>query len=209
MRLGFVLLCVGSIGVAVYAWVTYGGRPLGVGVHPDMKAVFESHPLGIYAHIFASSLALLLGPWQFIPSVRLNRPRLHRATGWVYLVVGVGVGGLSGLYMSAFAFGGAISTVGFGLLAIAWLYTGLRALRAARAHQFAEHRRWMVRNFGLALAAVSLRIGLGVGFALGLPFEVFYPALAWLSWVPNLLVAEYCLRSREPADRGEAANGDQ
>ena len=47
----------------------------------------------------------------------------------------------------------------------------------------------MVINFALTFAAVTLRTGLGIGFASGTPFEVFYPYLAWLCWVPNLLVA--------------------
>ncbi|MGL4422141.1 MAG: DUF2306 domain-containing protein, partial [Gemmataceae bacterium] len=168
--------------------------------------VFEAHRLGIYAHVFAASAALLIGPWQFLSSIRLMRPRLHRVLGWVYLVVGVGVGGLSGLYMSVFAFGGVISKAGFGLLAVIWLYTGVRALLAARAHQFAVHRRWMVRNFGLSLSAVTLRIGLGIGFGLQLPFEVFYPCLAWLAWVPNLLIAEYLIR-RSMQSRPDTASG--
>lgn len=203
MRVGFALISLAAFGVAVYAWVTYGGRPLGVGVHPDMRTVFESHRLGIYTHVFASSVALVFGPWQFIPGIRLACPQLHRALGWLYLVVGVGMGGLTGLYMSAFAFGGMISTTGFGLLASIWLYTGIRAIVAARAHQFQKHQRWMIRNFALALAAVSLRIGLGIGFALGLPFEMFYPSLAWLSWVPNLLVAECLIRRARDATISE------
>jgi hypothetical protein len=47
----------------------------------------------------------------------------------------------------------------------------------------------MFINFALTFAAVTLRTGLGIGFASGTPFEVFYPYLAWICWVPNLLVA--------------------
>jgi hypothetical protein len=46
----------------------------------------------------------------------------------------------------------------------------------------------------LTFAAVTLRIGLGIGFGSGIPFEVFYPYLAWISWVPNLLVALMIIR---------------
>lgn len=195
---GLAFIIVGSLGVVGYAFATYLGRPLGAGVHPEMKAAYETHRVGIYLHVFASSLALLLGPWQFVRSFRTTYPRCHRRLGRIYLAIGVGIGGGSGLYMSAFAFGGAVSTIGFGLLAVVWLYTGARAFLAARDRKFDAHRRWMVRNFGLALAAVTLRIGLGIGFGLGLPFEIFYPALAWLSWVPNLIAAECILRQRAP-----------
>lgn len=47
----------------------------------------------------------------------------------------------------------------------------------------------MFLNFALTFTAVTLRTGLGLGFASGTPFGVFYPSLAWLCWVPNLFVA--------------------
>ena len=46
-------------------------------------------------------------------------------------------------------------------------------------------------------AAVTLRLYLPLGFLSGLRFENFYPAVAWLCWVPNLVVAEWTtLRTR-------------
>jgi uncharacterized membrane protein len=198
----FALVALGSVSIALYAVVAYGFFPLGAGVHPDMRAAFEAHRIGIYAHVFGAALALALGPLQFSSRLRASRPALHRWSGRLYLALGVLVGGLAGLYMSAFAFGGWVSTTGFGLLAILWLYTGARAYLAARARDFTAHREWMIRNFALALAAVTLRIYLGLGFASGLPFETFYPPLAWLSWVPNLLVAEALVRKGAPAAAG-------
>jgi hypothetical protein len=56
------------------------------------------------------------------------------------------------------------------------------------------HYHWMIVNFALTFAAVTLRIGLGIGFGSGIPFEVFYPYLAWISWVPNLLIALVLIR---------------
>lgn len=195
MRLAsYGLLCLLSFGVAGYAIVTYGTLPLGASVHPDMRATFEGHRLGIYCHVFASAVALLLGPLQFSSRLRTARPDVHRLSGRIYLGLGVLVGGLAGLYMSAFAYGGAVSSVGFALLALVWLYTGVRAYASARRRNFAEHRAWMIRNFSLAFAAVTLRIYSGLFFAGGLPFELFYPPLAWISWIPNLVVAEYLVR---------------
>ena len=49
-----------------------------------------------------------------------------------YLGIGVLVGGLAGLYMAIFAFGGVIAKLGFACLAVGWLYTGLRAYLAIR-----------------------------------------------------------------------------
>ena len=188
------IVCLLSIGVAVYALVSYSLYPLGTSVHPDMRATFQSHRIGIYSHVFAAAVALLLGPLQFSTRLRGAHPALHRVSGRIYLLAGVCVGGLAGLYMAMFAYGGIASSIGFGLLALAWLYTGARAYAAARARDFRAHRAWMLRNFALALAAVTLRIELGVAFAAGMPFEVIYPLVAWVSWIPNLIVAEMLVR---------------
>lgn len=182
-----------AIGVAGYAVVSYGFSPLGSWVHPDMKAVFKSHPIGIYTHIFASIVALLLGPLQFARSLRQKYSALHRWSGRIYLLLGVLVGGAAGLYMAQFAYGGLVSRAGFALLALAWLTTGLMAYLTIRRRDILGHRRWMIRNYALTFAAVTLRIYLGLFFAAGVKFEDFYPLVAWLCWAPNLLLAEWLL----------------
>jgi hypothetical protein len=52
----------------------------------------------------------------------------------------------------------------------------------------------MVRNFALTFAAVTLRLWLPTAIIAGAPFELAYPVIAWLCWVPNLLLAELLLR---------------
>lgn len=189
-RFGLCTLFFLTFGVAAYAVIAYTLLPLGSLVHPDMKVVFLTHKAGIYTHIFASAVAMTFGPFQFLPAIRRRFVRVHRWMGRVYLGIGVLVGGLAGLYMATFAFGGIASKLGFSLLAVLWLYTGFRAFSAIRHGDVVEHRQWMVRNFSLTLAAVTLRILLPASGLAGIPFEIAYPAIAWLCWVPNLLVAE-------------------
>jgi len=198
MRLAsFALLALLSLAVAGYAIAVYGFLPLGVAVHPDMRAAFEAQRGGVYLHVFASAVALILGPFQFSNRLRARRPALHRWSGRIYLGVGVLAGGLSGLFMAAHAFGGPAARLGFACLALGWLYTGLRAYLAIRAGNVASHRRWMVRNFALTFAAVTLRLWLPGAMVSGMAFEAAYPVIAWLCWVPNLLAAELLL-AQEP-----------
>lgn len=192
----FILLAFASLGVAGYALWAYTLRPVGSTVHPEMMATYAVESIGILAHIFASAITLLLGPWQFVPAIRRRWPALHRWMGRAFLALGVLPGGLAGLYMAFHAYGGWVSTSGFALLAILWLFTAARAYQTARARDFAAHRRWMVRCFALALAALTLRIQLGLCAALGLAFDSYYPILAWISWIPNLIIAELLLRPR-------------
>ena len=206
-RPGLVALYVLSLLVGAYAVVGYGLGPGSTQLHPEMRATFVSHPVGISTHIFASALALLLGPFQFSMRLRSRWPTLHRWTGRVYLGVAVLVGGIAGLYMSYFAFGGVAAKLGFACLACAWLFTGTRAYVAARQRDFVSHRRWMIRNYGLTFAAVTLRLYLPPVFLLQLPFELAYPVIAWICWVPNLLLAQWFANrphspSLQPTRRG-------
>ena len=185
-RATLVFLC---LAVSLYAVGVYGLLPVGALVHPDMKPAYEARAGTIALHVFSAVVALALGPFQFSQGLRARRPKLHRVMGRLYLGVGVLVGGLSGLYLAAGAFGGPAARLGFASLALAWLYTGWKAYSAIRGGDIASHRAWMVRNFALTFAAVTLRIYLPASMLAGVPFEVAYPAIAWLCWVPNLLAA--------------------
>jgi uncharacterized membrane protein len=190
-------LFLSSLAIAGYAAWGYGARPLGSLVHPKMGEVFRAHPVAIYAHVFFSLAALALGPIQLVKPLRRRRPGLHRAVGRVYLFC-VLVGGLAGLRLAPMAFGGAFSAAGFAALAIGWLATGFLGYKTIRRGDVAAHRRWMLRNYALTFAAVTLRLQMGICFALGLPFEAFYPWLAWTCWVPNALVGEWMARNFGP-----------
>lgn len=188
------LMAVLSVGVALYAWIAYGALPLGSLVHPQMRLSFQAHSVAVYAHVFGAAMALAVGPWQFSSRLRARRPGLHRWLGRIYLGVGVLIGGLAGLYLSVHAYGGLPGKLGFAALALLWLFTGVRAFQAIRHGDIQSHRRWMVRNFALSLAAVTLRIWLPSSMMLRIPFDLAYPLIAWLCWVPNLVVAELVLR---------------
>ncbi len=120
--------------------------------------------------------------------------------GRVYLGVGVLVGGLSGLYMAQFAFGGLGVKLGFACLAVASLFTGFKAYQSIRAGAVEQHRAYMMRNYSLILAAVSLRVYLPLSMFAGIDFASAYAVIAWLCWVPNLLLAEWlCNRNGQRA----------
>ncbi len=192
------LLALMAVAVAAYAVLAYAFQPAGAQVGEAMQAVYRLNPVVIHTHAFAAGLALLLGPWQFSTRLRMRRPQWHRWIGRVYLVAGVGVGGVSALALSRIAQGGWVAQLGFACLAGAWFYTGWSGYRAIRRGERAQHRRWMLRNHALTLAAVSLRIYLPLALASGVPFEDAYPVIAWLCWVPHLVVAQWWL------GRGEA-----
>ena len=72
-----LLLCLGVAGYAIYS---YGVLTPGATVAPAMKSVYAAHRLRILAHVFCSVVALVTGPFQFLPAVR-ERRAIHRKIG--------------------------------------------------------------------------------------------------------------------------------
>lgn len=161
----------------------------------QQKAVYLAHHTMLMVHIIASMLAILIGPFQFLPQLRQGRLlKIHRWLGRAYLL-SILFGGLSGLYMAQFGYGGLITELGFAALALLWLYSGYMAYQQIRHKEIEAHRQWMIRNYALTLAGAMLRVWvpLLVG-GVGIEFVLAYRAIAWLCWVPNLLVAEWIIR---------------
>ena len=193
-KMGRALIWTLSLTVAGYAVFAYAFQPVGALVHPDIRAAFQARPAIVLTHVFAAVLALLIGPLQFWVRLRQGSPSFHRWSGRVYLGLGVLVGGLAGLYMAFHAYGGIASRLGFSGLALGWLYTGMRAYLSIRARDIAAHRAWLIRNYALTFAAVTLRLYVPAAVAFGVTFETAYPVIAWLCWVPNLVFAHWFVR---------------
>jgi len=169
--------------------------PLNVGpLAPNVVANLFARPF-LDLHVAGAATALLIAPFQVLPGLRARRPGLHRVMGRIY-VAGCLAGGMGGLVLAFGSTAGPIATAGFGLLALAWLATTVQAWRMALARRVAEHRAWMIRSMALTLAAVTLRLYLPFAALGPIPFFDAYRAIAFLCWVPNLLLAEVWLKRR-------------
>jgi hypothetical protein len=166
----------------------------------EQRQVYVKRELALGVHIFGGIVALVTGPFQFVASIRHRWVKLHRALGIVY-VSGCTVAALGGLALASTAHGGAVASWGFTFLALFSLVTTYTALAMALAHRFADHRRWMIRSFSLTFAGVMLRLLVGVYSGLhaaglvSFGFTTAYIAIAWLCWVPNLLLAFWVTRT--------------
>ena len=154
---------------------------------------------GLQTHIAASGVAMTLGAFQFLKPLRRKAPTLHRWIGRVY-VLACTVGGLAGGVIALYSTAGPVAGWGFFMLALLWVPFTLMALRAAMQKDFTSHEIWMIRSFALTFAAVTLRLQLPIGPMLtGGDFLAAYVWIAWLAWVPNLIVAElYIATLRKP-----------
>lgn len=165
-----------------------------VAIGPPLAQRFTEYITPLRFHAGGGVVALALGAWSFWGALRDKYLGLHRWLGRVYLLA-VLVGGSAGCYMAQTAFGGLPTRIGFSLLGGLWLATGALAYRRIRQGNVQAHREWMTRNYALTFSAVMLRVWLPLFLAFGYGFPEAYTTVAWLCWVPNLLVAELIISS--------------
>jgi len=157
---------------------------------------FARYILRLRLHIAGGMGALLAGPWQFSQKLRSRALNFHRWLGRFYLLE-VALGSIAGFAMALVSLEGLPTHFGFGILATLWFLTGLQAYRMVRKGNIEAHRHWMIRNFALTLAAVTLRVQMPFMMAvLHWPFPRAFITVSWLCWIPNLLVAEWMVRGR-------------
>jgi len=152
-------------------------------------------PIALSAHLAGGLAALAIGPWQLNNRLRARAIARHRWMGRGY-VVAVLVGGLGALVLAPLSQEGFVTHLGFGFLAVLWLAATLQAYLKIRAGDQISHRQWMIRSYALTLAAVTLRVYLPLSQIAGVPFADAYQAVAWVCWVPNLVVAEWLILGR-------------
>lgn len=174
---------------------------------PIMNPMLD--PYGLQVHIAASGVAMILGAFQFLKVLRQKAPSVHRWMGRAY-VLACTVGGLAGGTIALSSTAGPIAGWGFFMLAVFWVPFTLLAWTSAMRRDFTAHENWMIRSFALTFGAVTLRLQLPIAGALGeagvIPsdFVWSYQYIAWLAWVPNLIVAELWIASRRKPRRRKA-----
>lgn len=166
------------------------------------------HPaalLSLAAHFATGSILLVLGPVQLIGEVRRRWPAFHRWTGRLYVAAGAlaGLGGLGFILMRG-TIGGLPMDLGFGLYGALVTLAAVETYRLARAGRREAHRAWAIRLFALATGSWLYRmeygfwllITQGAGHTTGFrgPFDVI---MAYLFYIPNLVVAEFFIRGRQ------------
>jgi len=155
----------------------------------EQREVYIANPIPLLMHIAGSMLATILGPFQFLRKIRTGRYlKIHRWLGRAY-ILGVLFGGVGGAYMGTIAYGSPIARLGLMTVAALWLASGFMAYTNIRSKKIEQHRQWMVINYAITFAGVTLRLWQIVFGVIGLDFLTGYIIVTWLSWVPNLLVA--------------------
>ena len=150
----------------------------------------------------SATVFAILGPLQFAAGFRRRWPAWHRKAGRFLVACGLLVG-LTGLSMTLFyavpdGTGPLLyaSRIVFGLAMVVSIGIGLAAILHRNVP---DHRRWMSRGYAIGLGAATQMLTLMVaGIVAGPPNELTHDSMMALSWVINLAVAEWIIRTKAP-----------
>jgi uncharacterized membrane protein len=170
-----------------FRFLSFNPEVLTVELRPNLL----HHPVLFYTHTIIAPIALLVGVVQFLPLTR--RSSYHRWAGRLYVVC-VALASIAGFIVARTTEAGPLAGTGFMILAVLWVTATAIAYMRARERNFAAHRVWMIRSYALTCAAITLRIIVPLGGALGISFSKSYIFAAWGSWIINLLIAEWLIR---------------
>ena len=167
-------------------------------------AIDRATPTVFVVHALAGGVVMLCGPLQFSERLRSRFPRAHRAVGSAYVLV-VWVSSLAAVRV-AMAFDVVpVAKMLFVVLASLWFGTTTVGLIRIRRRDVASHREWMLRSFALSCFFVTFSLWVPALAQTGLPEAISYPIGLFLSWAPNLAVAEVWIRRSRSRAAARAA----
>ncbi|GAA3439144.1 DUF2306 domain-containing protein [Kutzneria kofuensis] len=168
------------------------------------------HFLLLVAHIFTATVATLAGLAQFWPYLRRRFPVAHRWTGRAYFFLGVFPSSVLAVPVAVMAPFGAANQAALITLDVLWIVTGIAGYRAARRRRFADHRRWMIRNYALTFSSLASRFFIPVmtlavvpqaagsayqGDEIAIGHDIASGS-AWLGLVVTMVATEWYLQRR-------------
>lgn len=118
----------------------------------------------------------------------------HRWNGRLYVLTII-LNFIPGVYVSFFATGGWLSTVGFLILNTLWIGTTILGYLYIKRGKVILHSQWMIRSFCLSFANITIYIVVAITYnALNFPYGYSYTTAVWSSWVITLVIAEIFIR---------------
>ncbi|WP_442600540.1 DUF2306 domain-containing protein [Paenibacillus sp. KN14-4R] len=206
IRIGWRLIVLLTLGAAIFAVAPYFLLDPGLS-RVSISPSFQLHFPLLLVHIFSSFFALVIGWLQFLPTLRINRPQVHRLVGRFYLTfvaIGSVTGIIVGMYTTSY-----IRQMAFITLVLLWLYTGWKGYWTARHKRFDAHGIWMIRNYTVTLVAATARLVTPLciliylvcnrGESLGGVEDVLNHVLEiniWVALVVNVVISEWMLVNR-------------
>lgn len=168
-----------------------------LGTKPDEVLDKQYFMWAFYVHIISSVIVMPFGVLQFSSQLFQRQPKTHILLGKAYILAILLFAAPSGLIIASYANAGLAARVGFSVQSLIWWFYTYQAWQLATKKQWQAHSRAMIKSFAITLAAMSLRVESYVMYYVfeTKPIET-YLTVTWLSWVGNLLIAEFLLYLR-------------
>ncbi len=157
---------------------------------------YALHPWLTALHVIPGVLFLILGPFQFVSSVRERWPRWHRISGRVFVACALTIGVTAIAINVVFPpFGGIFKSLAVFTFGGAQIVCILIALFAILRKNVARHRSWMIRGFAIGLSVSTMRIFFIPAFLVfGMAPTEFNIGLGmWVGFLVNTFAAELIL----------------
>jgi uncharacterized membrane protein len=182
--------------IAAFVWVApivaayLGGDPI-----PSKVRNNADRAGWFVVHVLTGTTALFLGALQMYERLRSSYRNLHRWSGRLYVcMVLISAGTSLALQPRLSIYGTEYMRP---LAAVLWAAFTILAVIAIRKSDIGGHRRWMTRSYAFTYMGLAFLILSAIGKNVGMPLEIRYPVVIWLSFLINVSAAEYVIwRSR-------------
>ena len=152
-------------------------------------------------HIILGLVMILLGPTQFIGSIRKRWPAFHRWSGRVFVLSGF-TAAITGFAMNILfpPVGGLLKVAAIFIMSITLFVALIVALRAILRGDVATHKAWMIRAYAVPLAGGATGIFvLPFAIAHGEPSDLELGCGRWAALLITAAIVEFgLLRKRSP-----------
>lgn len=120
---------------------------------------YADHPVMTLFHTVPGLLFVTLGPLQFMGFVRRRLPVIHRASGRIFVVIGV-TSGIAAFLMSVRfpMWGMSLNTLISAGFALFMTFAFINAFRHVKGRRFHLHREWMIRGFAAGMSVAFFRV---------------------------------------------------
>lgn len=120
---------------------------------------------GLAAHMVLGAIITVLAPLQIIGPVRRRLPWMHRTAGYVIAAAALvtSLGGLAYIALNG-TVGGAMMSFAFAVYGLLLGAAAIRTVQLSRAGRMAQHRRWGLRLFLLAIGSYLYRLHYGLWY---------------------------------------------
>lgn len=150
-------------------------------------------PIAFLLHSVLGGVGLVCGALQFNGNILRARPKLHRTTGWTYLICIWGAS-LTGIWNAIYFDVPASARAIFFVIGVWWFLTTTNAYLKIRKRDIQSHRCWMIRSFAVSLFFIAFPIWVPAYQAFFVD-NIAWPVGLFHACALNIAIAELWIRS--------------